>query len=250
MQSPPILTKREQELLPYLVNGATRSEIAATLDVSDETIKWHTRQLLKKFGVRSVPEGFKRMQEYIRLYSNEGLGFSYVLEKITNVVTLYDNLKDAHLKKTWTINVIRDGEIEFRHLQKVAGKVQNIQINGVPVDSYDKEDDLYIHKAKTKEYHMASSRFLRVFECDYIDVYPENLEYHAMNTGHPVGSLTLRVNFPLNKTPVKTWSEQTFHGRKHPDSEAIFHSTDRFAELTVPDAVFSKRYCIYWQWRP
>ena len=55
---PPKLTKRESEILPLLLAGSTRDEIASSLSVSPETVKLHTRNILSKFGATTVRDGF------------------------------------------------------------------------------------------------------------------------------------------------------------------------------------------------
>ena len=58
---PPRLTKREIEILPLLLSGSTRDEIAFSLSVSTETVKLHTRNILSKFGATTVRDGFYDM---------------------------------------------------------------------------------------------------------------------------------------------------------------------------------------------
>ena len=61
---PPRLTKRESEILPLLLAGSTRQEIASSLSVSPETVKLHTRNILSKFGATTVRDGFYDMNLY------------------------------------------------------------------------------------------------------------------------------------------------------------------------------------------
>ena len=69
---PPKLTKRESEILPLLLAGITRDEIASSLSVSPETVKLHTRNILSKFGASSVRDGFYDMNLYRTLYGVGG----------------------------------------------------------------------------------------------------------------------------------------------------------------------------------
>jgi DNA-binding CsgD family transcriptional regulator len=50
------LSERETSLLSYLITNTLRKEIAVQLDISINTIKTHIKKLLKKTGVKSVPE--------------------------------------------------------------------------------------------------------------------------------------------------------------------------------------------------
>ena len=57
---PPKLTTRESEILPLLLAGITRDEIASSLSVSPETVKLHTRNILSKSGATTMRDGFKK----------------------------------------------------------------------------------------------------------------------------------------------------------------------------------------------
>ena len=47
------LTPKEKRVVMLLVYGKNRSEIAAILDVSENTVKTHTRNILKKTGAKN-----------------------------------------------------------------------------------------------------------------------------------------------------------------------------------------------------
>jgi len=50
------ITKRELEVLQYVLQGKTNREIAKTLVVTHHTIKAHVASLLRKMGVRNRVE--------------------------------------------------------------------------------------------------------------------------------------------------------------------------------------------------
>jgi PAS domain S-box-containing protein len=49
----PSLTPRQHEVLTLLADGASTEDVAATLGLSDETVRNHIRQLLRRLGVHS-----------------------------------------------------------------------------------------------------------------------------------------------------------------------------------------------------
>jgi FixJ family two-component response regulator len=50
------LTRREQEVLPYLVSGMCTKQIAGVLGVVEKTVKVHKSHVKEKLGTRSMPE--------------------------------------------------------------------------------------------------------------------------------------------------------------------------------------------------
>lgn len=50
------LTRREQTILQEVALGRTTPQIAATLGLSPETVKWYRKQLLVKFSAATSAE--------------------------------------------------------------------------------------------------------------------------------------------------------------------------------------------------
>ena len=69
MRLPPKLSKRELQVLPFLVQGYTRREIADELQVSDETVKIFARNLSRKFGGSTVREMMRDLVDYHKFFS-------------------------------------------------------------------------------------------------------------------------------------------------------------------------------------
>ncbi len=59
----PFLTKKEKEVIKYLMDGFSSKEIAAELDVSPRTIETHRANVLNKFGLRNTTELIKKIVE-------------------------------------------------------------------------------------------------------------------------------------------------------------------------------------------
>ena len=54
LSSKPSLTKRELEILKFISNGLTSSEISKKLFISKTTVNTHRQNLIKKFGVKNT----------------------------------------------------------------------------------------------------------------------------------------------------------------------------------------------------
>lgn len=55
------LSGRDRDIVVELLKGTTRSEIGATLFISPETVKWHTRRVYRKIGVSTKIELVQRV---------------------------------------------------------------------------------------------------------------------------------------------------------------------------------------------
>lgn len=64
---PEPLTRREQEILGLVAAGLTNQEIAATLNISPETVKKHASNIYGKLGVRRRTEAVARARELVLL---------------------------------------------------------------------------------------------------------------------------------------------------------------------------------------
>lgn len=67
----PRLTKREVELLRLVANGLSNRAIAQSLSVSENTVKYHVRNILQKLGVQNRTEAVARAMRAGILASSE-----------------------------------------------------------------------------------------------------------------------------------------------------------------------------------
>ena len=248
LKQPPILTEREKEVLPFLLSGATRIEIAQTLSVSSETVKFHTRQLLKKFGVKTVPEGYTVMQEYARLYLPEGMNFNYFIKSARTTVHIQDNRTDAKLVKEWNVLAIKSEVLKFKSAQNYCGSVKVVSVNGVENNKVTTEAWRHIISNNSESVCAAGDELVRVLDYEVTNLYPALEENHAIKVGLPVGELSLKIIFPEGQTPQNVWFEQSKMNRPVEDPAACFEATKEYTKIFVPDAKFENRYAIHWRW--
>lgn len=58
------LTKRELSILQEVARGLTTPQIAATLGLSAETVKWYRKQILNKFSAATSAEMVRKAVEH------------------------------------------------------------------------------------------------------------------------------------------------------------------------------------------
>jgi hypothetical protein len=122
---PPKLTRRESEVLPLLLLGATREEIAVSLSVSPETVKLHTRNVLKKFNANSVREGFHQMDLYQTHYGQGGQGSDRFENLFQCVCQVLPGRKDVRLTNKLNVTIMQDELSEFKFSYFANGTLTN-----------------------------------------------------------------------------------------------------------------------------
>ncbi len=127
----PILTKREFQIIEYLAAGIIRDEIARDIKVSPETVKLHTKNILRKFDSASVRDCAADIQAFVRAYGKNGLGHQIFNTSVTVTAVIDPDKKRAQ----WEIKsqgyvvcgVVKDltlATIKHNHLT-------NLLMNGV-----------------------------------------------------------------------------------------------------------------------
>lgn len=111
---PPKLTKRESEILPLLLAGSTRGEIAYSLSVSPETVKLHTRNILSKFGATTVRDGVYDMNLYQTHYGVGGQGSDRFENLFQCVCQILPGRRDVRITNKLNITVMQDALSEFK----------------------------------------------------------------------------------------------------------------------------------------
>ena len=91
----PTLTDRELDIAPLLVANATRGEIARHLGISEETVKHHTRNILRKFEATNVRDAFETLSEHLYVFGKEELGINYFCHRFERYLYLQENRIDA-----------------------------------------------------------------------------------------------------------------------------------------------------------
>lgn len=114
LEFPPKLTRRESEVLPLLLAGSTREEIASCLDVSPETVKLHTRNILSKFGATTVRDGFYDMNLYQTHYGLGGQGSDRFENLFQCVCQVLPGRRDLRITNKLNLTVMREELSEFK----------------------------------------------------------------------------------------------------------------------------------------
>ena len=127
----PTLTARELDIAPLLVPNATRSEIARHLGVFEETVKHHTRNILRKFEATNVRDAFEALTEHLYVFGKDGLGVNYFYQSFERRLYLSEDRMSAHVDETIVLEAIYRPMTEYISEHYVTnGSVENIHLDG------------------------------------------------------------------------------------------------------------------------
>ena len=137
---PPKLTKRESEIVPLLLAGSTRDEIASSLSVSPETVKLHTRNILSKFGATTVRDGFYDMNLYQTHYGVGGQRSDRFENLFQCVCQILPGRRDVRITNKLNLTVMQDELSEFKFSYVANGSLVDAIAPGNMLDGPDDAD--------------------------------------------------------------------------------------------------------------
>ena len=228
---PPKLTKRESEILPLLLAGSTRDEIASSLSVSPETVKLHTRNILSKFGATTVRDGFYDMNLYQTHYGVGGQGSDRFENLFQCVCQILPGRRDVRITNKLNITVMQDELSEFKFSYVANGSLVDAIAPGNMLDGPDDTDhaqtfriipgttlnmfdpyELSFGVTFKDEFQDNTGLFVEqatypalrreyIFEFDPADV-PDRIQYDALSGTHIIDNYPLDVDTNGNRLSI------------------------------------------------
>lgn len=226
MELPERLTDRELQILPYLVAGATRVEIAQTLKISAETVKIHTKNIVTKFHAENLRDGMLNMVAYQDCYGIGGRAMDRFMNFSEVLVTVFDPKRHFNVKIKNNITVMADTidrlnfVINGTHADVIA-KVDGVEVTSTSklagANAYAFQPSRVLHKFDVYEYELDWD--FRLYEDDEDPFYEESYTFPAgwrsysiqfadgvrvSDFGHRVGNgLHQRPNYPVKVQDIE-----------------------------------------------
>ncbi len=246
MLPPPYLTPREKQIVPYLVVGATRAEIAKLLGISVETVKVHTQNTLAKFGATSVRDGFIALRDYEAFYL-KGM-FKYFVHHVDTTMRLRPNLTDADLLTRVDVMCVADELTSFSEQYVSDGDLPAVMINGQTIDPVKVA-------ARTYKFGITLSPPLTFGQSTQIAINTEFRgafgqveEGHYNRISEPTGQITFAVEFPPDFHPKEVVFSRT-QGTAEPEEIAehqVYDVPNRY-EIRDLSPTYMALYHVRWR---
>ena len=245
----PTLSARELDIAPLLVANATRGEIARHLGISEETVKHHTRNILRKFEATNVRDAFETLSEHLYVFGKEELGINYFCHRFERHLYLQENHIDAFGKENFTFESIYSPMTEFVSEHYVInGSKENMRFNGEPFDKHERIGvNIASVKKLPKPVHPGEQLTFQT-TADYIGVFPDNIEWLSIFVPHPIETIDYWVHFNEGDLPKKVWEHHyNFATSRHFEIFPI-ELKNNVAHIRVHNPDMKKAYGIRWKW--
>lgn len=245
----PTLTARELDIAPLLLANATRSEIARHLGISEETVKHHTRNILRKFDATNVRDAFEELSEHLHLFGKDGLGLNYFCQTFERHLYLHENRIDAFIKETVVLEAIYEPMTEFvTEYFLNSGRKENMLFNGEP---FDKHERTGVNMASTKllaEPVQPGEQLKFTSTADYIGVFPDNEEWFSVLLIQPIGVIDYWVYFNPDDMPNEIWEHHYFQNSSRHFEKFPIKLENNVAHIRINNPSLKKAYAIRWRW--
>ena len=245
----PTLTARELNIAPLLVANATRSEITRHLGISEETVKHHIRNILRKFEATNVRDSLEALSEHLYVFGKDGLGVNYFCHRFERHLYLQENRLDAFGEENITFEAIYSPMTEFVSEHYVInGSKENMRFNGEP---FDKHERIGVNIASVKKLPkpiQPGEQLTFQTTTDYIGVFPDNIEWLSVFVPHPIGTIDYWVHFNEGDLPKEVWEHHyNVASSRHFDVFPI-ELENNVAHIRVHNPDMKKVYGIRWKW--
>lgn len=242
----PKLTKREIELVPLLVAGATRDDIANSLGVSSETIKSHIRNLVNKFGGNTVRDVIVGLTNYDRYFISGD--HKFFVPVLYSTIILHENRKDAEVLSDFDIVAIHSGVDKLTELYRTDGAPPKVTMNGENITQQPAELGQFeytYHFSKPLKAGEIKSVQTHVF---YPDAYGKNIEAHINRIADPTDRLVLAVEFRGDVVPDRVFFNVRKSLGNYGELARFDHHRQSRFEIVIDDPQYMLSYFVRWIW--
>jgi hypothetical protein len=247
MRFPPKLSKREIEILPYLVGGLTRREIAELMSISEETVKIFTRKVSRKFGGQSLRDVLKDLTEY-NMFFLQGEHRFYVPHVDLHVDVL-EGRTDCRTSAKFEIVAISADVTSYVEAYTAQAIMKSVTVNGQSIQPRVDIEQRYI-----VEYDFETP--IKPFEAKDLVVITEHELGENSDKKHsygnaaydPTGSMSVTVQFHSADPPTQISTFRN-HGNKIFNNEFSFRTIESGVfQFHIDDPIFMSSYALSWVW--
>jgi DNA-binding CsgD family transcriptional regulator len=201
---PPVLTKRELEVLTHIVAGDQYRQIAENLGVSGETIKMHAKNILRKFNAQRISECMPEVVEYVNSFSPNYENLDCFMLDCATWAYISDNFQVSRRIAEGSFLCLQDALADFEWSIRHRGKLRHLTINGGAPTEITQEDDIYTIKTKFQTHVKLGDTFKVTLNYTFEDCAVETGTHKVITL--PTKRVALHAEFDQSSTPSRIWA--------------------------------------------
>ena len=203
MHFPTNLTKRERQIIPFLLSGATRDEIAMHLSLSPETVKVHSKNVFRKFDAVNLRDCFNVLNLYQHYFGIGGMGVHVHVVNGEQDFILARDRRSASWKRSMDLLVV-DGplcKIERGFHEEMSNLQLEFQCEHPITKHYSFSGGLHCYVAKFDDPIQRGETFNFLEKSSMPDLFDENFGIEWVFISTPFLRREIRFHFPKDDTP-------------------------------------------------
>ena len=247
MDRPPILTARQRDLLPYLISGCTRAEISTALNISEETVRKHVRNVLELFEAVNIRDAMIDMVQYHSMYGTDGPHYHYYVDRNDMLLTHLEDGEKSILELDQDFYVVAGELTELLDRMQVVGTVLSHTCNGeeqVPFESLlglDKFRYVLPEPVKSGGTFRRQKRY--VFKNEFVKARRWNIGTRA-----PWRDLNFAIKFAPNRPATHGWVKQELNNVPLDDLTPALSDDGLEYFINIPAPKIGTETYFHWGW--
>lgn len=243
------LTAREIDILPLVVGGLQRGEIASAIGIADETVKIHLRNIFSKFGGKSLRDTMLRLKKFNDMFIAAHNKVFY--HRMELIFELGADGCTATLTRNAEMEVVLEDVKEERFMAyNLSGDIVDVTYNGVPMalESQKNAKNTYVHRLdkplnpgdKAHQSVCAISR----------NAHRNDIKSWKAEISYPCKDYTYTVKFHSSLGPRNLRPSLMVGGQQLLDfPKAVqVENSDNEIRIVAKDPPLGYVFCIDWDW--
>lgn len=248
MPIPPFLTPRQSQIVPLLIKGWTRKEIAHDLGISEEMVRQHIRKILEKFEAANVRDCLSDLVYYEETYGNSGANHKFFIEHLHICITIADCGNVAWYEKASQLIVVGPSLEEITECVICDGEIIETVIDGRRHDVSRVTHGQNWYEQILDEPLYQGCKYERNLKCKLLHAFESKSEYWGQEQVFPTEDFTLEIKLPQSRPAKRFWAEYSLQNNFTEIQLSHICPKKTLARLSVKNPKLGSWYKIFWDW--
>ena len=224
-------------------------EISRHLNISEETVKRHIRNILHKFDSVNIRDAYEALSDHMYVFGPDGLHINYFCHSMKRDLYISEGRADAHFKEVLEIEAIYRPVTEFSvEMMHSKGSIKNKRINGQDLLSHPDKQLFDVWSAPVKPTLEPGEIGIISHSMNQIGHYSDAQNSLGTFVRQPIGTIGFRIHFQKNDLPKRVYGKKqsVVNSRFFEPCEITYSNGIAHLNAVLPTSKFV--YGIWWEW--